>query len=44
MPAELRGSNPTDPENERQQLVLDGAWWGANYQQANQDFLDTITG
>lgn len=44
VPAELRGNNPTDPENERQQLVLDGAWWGANYQQANQDFLDTITG
>ena len=44
VPAELRANNPTDPENERQQLVLSGAWWGANYQQANQDFLDTITG
>ena len=41
--AEMRGSNPTDPENERQQLVLNGAWWGANYQQANPDFLETIT-
>ncbi len=44
VPAELRANNPTDPENERQQLVLNGAWWGANYQQANQDFLDTVTG
>lgn len=44
VPAELRANNPTDPENERQQLVLNGEWWGANYQQANQDFLDTITG
>jgi len=41
---ELRPNNPTDPENERQQLTLNGAWWGANYQQANQDYLDTITG
>ena len=44
VPAELRANNPTDPENERQQLSLNGQWWGANYQQANQDYLDTITG
>ena len=44
VPAELRANNPTDPENERQQLSLNGQWWGVNYQQANQDYLDTITG
>ena len=43
-PAELRANNPTDPENERQQLTLNGEWWDTHYQQANQDFLDTITG
>jgi hypothetical protein len=41
---ELKANNPTDPANERQQVVLNGQWWGANYQQANQDYLDTITG
>ncbi|WP_149535943.1 extracellular solute-binding protein [Siccirubricoccus phaeus] len=44
VPAELRQYNPTDPENEKQQIVLDGAFWGENYQQANQDFLDAVTG
>jgi putative spermidine/putrescine transport system substrate-binding protein len=44
VPAEFRANNPTDPENARQQVVLDGTWWGANYQQANQDFLDVVTG
>ncbi len=44
VPAELKPNNPTDPENERLQLTLNGEWWGANYQQANQDYLDTITG
>jgi putative spermidine/putrescine transport system substrate-binding protein len=44
VPAELKANNPTDPANERQQVVLNGEWWGANYQQANQDYLDTITG
>jgi putative spermidine/putrescine transport system substrate-binding protein len=44
VPAEFRAVNPTDPENARQQVVLDGNWWGANYQQANQDFLDVVTG
>jgi putative spermidine/putrescine transport system substrate-binding protein len=44
VPAELKPNNPTDPANERQQVVLNGQWWGANYQQANQDYLDTITG
>lgn len=44
VPPELRKNNPTDPENARQQVVLDGAWWGRNYQQANADFIDAITG
>lgn len=44
VPAELRRFNPTDPENARVQVVLDGSWWGQNYQQANADFIDTITG
>jgi putative spermidine/putrescine transport system substrate-binding protein len=44
VPAELRRFNPTDPENARVQVVLDGNWWGQNYQQANADFIDTITG
>ncbi|MCO6417066.1 extracellular solute-binding protein [Siccirubricoccus sp. KC 17139] len=44
VPAELRQYNPTDPANEKQQVVLDGSFWGENYQQANQDFLDAVTG
>ncbi len=44
VPAELRQFNPTDPENARRQVVLDGNWWGDNYQQVNQDYLDTVTG
>ncbi|WP_165943546.1 ABC transporter substrate-binding protein [Roseicella aquatilis] len=44
VPAELRRFNPTDPENERQQVMIDGAWWGENYQAGNQDFLDAVTG
>ena len=44
VPPELRRNNPTDPENARVQVVLDGNWWGANYQQANADFIDAITG
>ena len=43
VPAALRRFNPTDPENLRQQLILDGEWWGKNYAQANQDYLDTIS-
>lgn len=44
VPAEFRAVNPTDPENARQQVVLNGPWWGDNYQQVNQDFLDVVTG
>lgn len=43
VPPALRRFNPSDPENARVQLVLDGEWWGKNYAQANQDFLDTIS-
>lgn len=44
VPQELKRVNPTDPANAAVQVVLDGNWWGANYQQANADFIDTITG
>lgn len=44
VPAEFRALNPTDPDNARLQVPIDGAWWGGNYAQVNQDFLDTITG
>ncbi len=44
VPAEFRAVNPTDPANAAQQVAIDGAWWGRNYAQTNQDYLDTITG
>ncbi len=44
VPAELKRFNPTDPENERQQIAIDGNWWGDNYQQVNADYIDAITG
>jgi putative spermidine/putrescine transport system substrate-binding protein len=44
VPAEFKANNPTDPENARQQVVLNGPWWGENYQQANADYLDVVTG
>ena len=44
VPQEQRAKNPTDPENARVQVVLNGEWWGQNYQQANADFIDAITG
>lgn len=44
VPQELRWKNPTDPENARNQVVLNGEWWGANYQRANADYIDAITG
>ncbi len=44
VPAEARQYNPTDPENAKVQVPIDGNWWGANYAQVNQDFLDTVTG
>src|SRR5581483_7511809 len=39
VPTALRRFNPTDPENAKVQLVMDGEWWGKNYAQANQDYL-----
>ena len=44
VPAELRRFNPTDPENAKQQVVIDGTWWGENYQAVNQDYIDAVTG
>ena len=44
VPQEFRAVNPTDPENARQQVVLNGVWWGDNYQQVNADFIDAVTG
>ena len=44
VPEELKRNNPTDPANARVQVVLDANFWGANYQQVNADFIDTITG
>ena len=44
VPQEFRAVNPTDPENARQQVVLNGPWWGDNYQQVNADFIDAVTG
>jgi putative spermidine/putrescine transport system substrate-binding protein len=43
-PAELRRFNPTDPDNERQQVPQDGAWWAQNYTRVNADFIDMVTG
>ncbi|MDO9708304.1 ABC transporter substrate-binding protein [Paracraurococcus lichenis] len=44
VPAELKRFNPTDPENEKQQVMIDGGWWGERYQEINQEFLDAVTG
>lgn len=43
VPAPLRRFNPTDPDNLKAQLVIDGEWWGKSYAQVNQDFLDAIS-
>ncbi|TPG61315.1 extracellular solute-binding protein [Roseomonas nepalensis] len=44
VPAEFRRFNPTDPENARQQVILDGNWWGDHYTELNADVVDVITG
>lgn len=44
VPQDLRRFNPTDPDNARLQVVMDGNWWGDNYQRVNADYIDTITG
>jgi len=42
VPADLRKFNPTDTDNAKVQLVIDGEWWGKNYADANQQYLDAI--
>lgn len=44
VPEALRRFNPTDPDNAGQQVVIGAEWWGANYQNVNPEYLDTITG
>jgi putative spermidine/putrescine transport system substrate-binding protein len=44
VPANLKRFNPTEPANAAAQVVLGGEWWGANYGDVNQDYMDTITG
>jgi putative spermidine/putrescine transport system substrate-binding protein len=43
VPSALRRFNPTDPENAKVQVVIDGEWWGRQYAQANQEYLDAIS-
>ena len=43
VPEALKRFNPTDPANAAQQVVIGTEWWGRNYIQTNQDFLDTIS-
>ncbi len=44
VPDAFRRFNPTDPANVPLQLTLDGGWWGVNYPEVNQRYLDMITG
>lgn len=44
VPQNLRQFNPTDLENQKAQVVLDGEWWGKNYADVNQQYLDAIAG
>ncbi|MDJ0387986.1 extracellular solute-binding protein [Roseomonas sp. E05] len=44
VPPELRRLNPTDPANVARQFYLDETWWGKNYQEANAEYLDFVTG
>lgn len=43
VPEALRRVNPTDPANVARQIVVGTQWWGQNYIQVNQDFLDAIS-
>lgn len=43
VPAALRRFNPTDPANAAQQVIIGTEWWGRNYIQTNQDYLDVIS-
>ncbi|WP_424134011.1 extracellular solute-binding protein [Roseomonas chloroacetimidivorans] len=44
VPAEFRRFNPTDPENAKQQVLLNGDWWGDNYARLTQEVVDIVTG
>ncbi len=44
VPEAFKRFNPTDPANVPRQLTLDGGWWGLNYPEVNQQYLDVITG
>ncbi len=44
VPAELKRFNPTEPANAAVQVVVNGEWWGDNYQNANAEMMDTISG
>lgn len=39
---DLKRFNPIDPANVKLQLTYDGEWWGKNYAEVNQKYLDTI--
>lgn len=41
---DLRRFNPSDAENAKVQIIYDGEWWGKNYSEVNQKYLDTIAG
>ena len=43
VPENFRIFNPTDPANAEKQVLIGTPWWGANYIQTNQDFLDSIS-
>jgi putative spermidine/putrescine transport system substrate-binding protein len=44
VPEALKKYNATDPANAKVQLIFDGEWWGKNYTEVNQQYLDTIAG
>ena len=41
---DLKRFNPSDAANLKVQVVYDGEWWGKNYNDANQRYLDSIAG
>lgn len=43
VPEALKRFNPTDPANAAVQVVIGTDWWGRNYNEVNQDFLDAIS-
>ncbi|MFQ3623212.1 MAG: extracellular solute-binding protein [Acetobacteraceae bacterium] len=43
VPEAFRIFNPTDPANAARQIVIGTAWWGENYIQTNQDYIDAIS-